>query len=190
MQILYCLLVLVFFTGPQAFGQSYPLMRVLQKDMPQNAVFGFIPACGIGSYLLPTYSWLSSAPASTTNMAFSSVAPTSTTMNMSECKGPKTLVENQPDIYKFAERNLEKLAQDMARGEGESLDALASLMKIPEADQDRWRAVLKREFAFIFPAPQVSPRYVLDQVTTISFNHDIVSPYARNFSWNDLFQTY
>lgn len=180
-------LVLLLGLSPSiSFSQSYPLMRVLQKDFPQNTAVIFFPACGIGSYLLPSYSWFSSAPASATNVSSSVFAPTSTVQNMSQCKGPKKIVENKPEIFNFAKNNLDQLSLDISRGDGETLNALATLLEIPQLERNLWKTSLKNDFSLIFPAPNVDVAYVLDQIASSSNRADIHTPYARNFYWNEL----
>lgn len=185
------LLILVLsLASSVGLSQSYPLMRVLQKDFPDNMV-GPFAACGLGSYIFPDYSWLSSPPASTTNVTFSTSAPTTTTMNSSDCKGPKRLVENKEEIFHFANENIEQLAQDIANGAGESLDALAELMNIPPLDRDNWKLALKKDFSIIFPSPQIATAYVLDQITVATLRAQIEGPKTTNLSWQDLvFGTY
>ena len=180
---------ITFFTlvliSSHMFAKSYPLMRILQKDLPQNMVSVF-PACGLGSHFFPDYSWISSAPASSTNVTSSSLAPTSTTMNASGCKGPKTLVDNHQEIFNYANENIERLARDVANGDGETLDALGELMSIPALDRDVWKQALQERFAIIFPTPDIATAYVLDQIAVSTHLADIDSPSTKNLSWREV----
>ena len=52
----------------------------------------------------------------------------------------------------FAGANLDRLARDMAHGEGEALETLAGLLGIPEAERDAFRRLTKQNFAALFPS--------------------------------------
>lgn len=52
--------------------------------------------------------------------------------------------------------NLDNLARDVARGEGETLQSLAHLMAIEEADKQHFFATLKANFGRLFPNPRVT----------------------------------
>lgn len=52
--------------------------------------------------------------------------------------------------------NLDNLARDVARGEGETMESLAHLMAIDEADKTHFFATLKANFGRIFPDANVT----------------------------------
>lgn len=52
----------------------------------------------------------------------------------------------------FIDSNMNKLARDMSRGEGESLDALAALVGVDAADKDVFASALQTNFGTIFTA--------------------------------------
>ena len=56
----------------------------------------------------------------------------------------------------FAGANLHRLARDMAVGGGESLETLAVLMEIEEADRPAFYTLTKQNFVTIFPAGDVT----------------------------------
>lgn len=64
-------------------------------------------------------------------------------------------------LNKFASQNLEKLAQNMAVGEGESLATLAHMIGIAEADKAAFFAATKTHFDSIFAADDVTAHDVL-----------------------------
>ena len=96
-------------------------------------------------------------------------------------------MENKPEIFNYANDNIEQLALDMANGDGNTLDALAELMEIPALDRDVWKKALQRDFSIIFPAPYVATAFVLDQIASTTGRENIRSPKTRNLSWNDIF---
>ena len=59
-------------------------------------------------------------------------------------------------VRMFAGANLDNLARDMARGEGETLDAFAHLMSIQEADREHFFRFTQSHFGDIFAGDQVT----------------------------------
>jgi hypothetical protein len=51
----------------------------------------------------------------------------------------------------YMDSNIDKVARDMSRGNGENLDTLAVLLGVEPADRDSFRSVLQDNFAAIFP---------------------------------------
>lgn len=64
------------------------------------------------------------------------------------------------DVRVVVASNLDGLARDVAKGEGETLDSLADAMTIDEADKLQFRTALKGNFARIFPTDNVSSEEV------------------------------
>ena len=56
----------------------------------------------------------------------------------------------------YASTNSDQLASEMASGRGESLDTLAQLIGVSEADKPAFFALAKRNFGTLFPGDQVS----------------------------------
>ncbi|WP_028312577.1 DUF3015 domain-containing protein [Derxia gummosa] len=61
----------------------------------------------------------------------------------------------------FAGANLDQLAAEMAAGEGEALDTLASLYNVGAADRAAFNALAQREYAAIFSRSDVTTADVL-----------------------------
>lgn len=57
---------------------------------------------------------------------------------------------SNPAATAFLNSNMEKVARDMSVGEGESLDALATLMNISDADKPAFFAAMKDNFVEIY----------------------------------------
>jgi hypothetical protein len=60
------------------------------------------------------------------------------------------------EVHMLMFSNLDNLARDAARGEGETLESLAHLMAIEEADKKHFFTTLKANFERIFPNPNVT----------------------------------
>ena len=59
-------------------------------------------------------------------------------------------------INMYASANIDQLASDMASGRGESLDTLAQLIGVEDADKPAFFSLAKRNFGALFPSDQVS----------------------------------
>jgi len=56
----------------------------------------------------------------------------------------------------FAGANLDRLARDMAHGEGEALETLAGLLGIPQAERGAFRRLTRENFAALFPSEEAT----------------------------------
>jgi hypothetical protein len=66
----------------------------------------------------------------------------------------------------FASANLDQLAAEIAAGEGETLDTLASLYRIEPADREAFDALAQREYPQLFRSADVTTGQVLDALDT------------------------
>jgi hypothetical protein len=64
----------------------------------------------------------------------------------------------------FFDQNLEQLATDMSRGEGEHLNALMALMKVQDADKNYFKSMVKKQFSTIFPSQNVTSNEALSKL--------------------------
>ncbi len=71
----------------------------------------------------------------------------------------------------FAAANLDRLARDMAQGDGETLDTFAHLLGVTEADRPTFNAFAKAHFAEIFAGSSVTEEEVLASLTAL-MSHD------------------
>jgi hypothetical protein len=71
----------------------------------------------------------------------------------------------------FASANLDRLARDMAQGDGETLDTFAHLLGITEADRPTFNAFAKAHFAEIFAEDSATGEEVLASLTAL-MSHD------------------
>lgn len=59
-------------------------------------------------------------------------------------------------VNTYASANLDQLASDIAAGQGESLDTLAHLIGVSDADTPAFRALAKQNFAALFAADETT----------------------------------
>jgi hypothetical protein len=80
-------------------------------------------------------------------------------------------------LRSFAAANLDRLARDMARGEGEVLSSFAHLMGVAEADRPAFGGFAKQHFAEIFSGDSVTEREVLASLTELMSRDGTLSVY-------------
>jgi hypothetical protein len=78
----------------------------------------------------------------------------------------------------FASQNLDKLAQNMAVGEGESLTTLAELIGIADEDKAAFYAATKAHFDMIFASSNVTAEDVLVALQGVMAEDPVLARYA------------
>lgn len=86
------------------------------------------------------------------------------TTGTSGCNPDGVWASNE-ELNNFTGQNLEKLATDMARGNGETLDAFADLAGI--ADKDAFFAASQKNFSKIFTHENISAGEVLSNMDAV-----------------------
>lgn len=89
------------------------------------------------------------------------------TSGTAECEKPKSFSSNE-DLNKFVADNLDNLAKDIARGEGESLETLAELMGVPEGQRPVFYATLQTHFTQIFPSENITHVDVIENIARVT----------------------
>ncbi len=79
---------------------------------------------------------------------------------------PESLVKNE-ELRHFVADNLDSLAQDIARGRGETLVAVADLMGVPKAKRAAFDKKLQKNFSTIFPSAEVTHIQVLQNIQKV-----------------------
>jgi hypothetical protein len=74
--------------------------------------------------------------------------------------------------------SLDNLATDVARGEGETLTSLASVMAIDEADQPRFFVSLQDNFVRIFPDENVTADEVITSINAVMAEDEVLARYV------------
>lgn len=68
------------------------------------------------------------------------------------------------ELRKFAAAHIDQISRDAARGEGESLSALAYLLQLPAEQHDAFGLFVRDHFVELFPNQHVSSSEVLDSL--------------------------
>jgi len=83
-------------------------------------------------------------------------------------------------IRMFASSNLDRLAMEMAEGQGKALDALAHLMNIQLYDRPAFFSLTKTHFAELFPSDHVTAGAMLTSLNTLMAADPRLSVYAAS----------
>jgi len=116
--------------------------------------------CGVGTNLMEGKEGLvAHLLASCTNGY--TLQSVSITFNSFGCDSTGT-VTTDAQLRKFAAANIDQLSRDAARGEGESLSALAHLLQVPAEQHDTFGLFARAHFVELFPHQDVSSNELLD----------------------------
>lgn len=74
---------------------------------------------------------------------------------------------------------LDNIAEDMAQGQGEALDAYATLLGVEKADRAHFAKVAQANFSTIFSAPDVTGEQVLANTLEVMSRDQQLARYAK-----------
>jgi len=80
------------------------------------------------------------------------------------CEKPEKFASNETNI--FVAKNMDALATDIAMGQGEKLDTLASLLKIE--NKSAFAARLQQNFSAIYTDEEVTSAQIIDRILIIT----------------------
>ncbi len=124
--------------------------------------------CGLGSIAWEGQSdgLMTQTCAATTNGTFGNQT-FGITSGTSNCQQYKTWTYNDK-VDTFVADNMDNLARDIARGQGEYVNTLAVLMDIPKAKKDAFRSELQAHFSDIYPSDQVTYSEVVQNIVIVA----------------------
>jgi len=132
------------------------------------------PGCGVGAMIWKGQSGI--APhvlAATTNGTFGNQTFGMTTGTLG-CQTNQSV----QSMAMYMDSNIDKVARDMSRGNGENLDTLAVLLGVDEADRDSLRRVLQDNFATIFPSSDTTSGEAVDAIVALLESDQALSKYV------------
>ncbi len=80
-----------------------------------------------------------------------------------ECEKPSKFASREK-LDTYIADNMDNLANDIARGQGEYLNTLAVLMEVPEGSRSDFYSTLQNNFSRIYPSTDVSSSDVLTNI--------------------------
>ncbi|WP_111494397.1 MULTISPECIES: DUF3015 domain-containing protein [Marinobacter] len=131
------------------------------------------PGCGVGAMIWKGQSGM--APhilAATTNGTLGNQTFGMTTGTL----GCNTN-ESVQSMAMYMDNNIDKIARDMSRGEGENLDTLAVLLKVDEADRPAFRQLMQDNFATIFPSSDTTSDEAVSAIVALLESHETLGKY-------------
>ena len=137
---------------------------LVASPMVVNAKDYGAAGCGVGSIIFDGKSGLGPhVLAATTNNFYGTqtFAMTSGTLGC-DVNDP---IQSHAALY--IDSNLDNIAADVARGEGEALMALAELLNVEDSDRATFSSVLKKNFDVIFTTDSVSSTDVMRSLRSV-----------------------
>ena len=122
--------------------------------------------CGLGSMAFEGNDGLISQICAATTNGTSSNQTFGITSGTSNCTEYETWTSNQK-VNVFVADNMDSLAKDIAKGTGEHLDTLASLMNVPQKDRTAFNAKLQKNFSRIYTSEYVTATDVIRNIEAV-----------------------
>jgi hypothetical protein len=134
--------------------------------------------CGLGSMLWEGQKGLGfEVLAATTNGVLGTQTFGITTGTLG-CDAPNQPIKAEHRIQMFAGANIDRLAREMALGEGEALEALAVLMSVEQADRPAFYALTQAQFVAIFPRSEMTSGEMLVALNRVMADDARLARYA------------
>lgn len=123
--------------------------------------------CGLGSIAWEGQNGLmSQTMAATTNGTFGNQT-FGITSGTSNCEQYKEFTYS-PKVNTFVAENMDNLATDIARGQGEYVNTLALLMEVPSAKRASFRSQLQAHFSDIYTSDKVTHSEVVKNIMVVA----------------------
>ena len=132
--------------------------------------------CGLGSMVMSGQDGkLFKVLGATTNSTFGNQT-FGITFGTLGCDGSGT-VTAAAKVSLFIDGNMDNLARDMSKGEGETLSTLAEVWGVPAADQATFNQVAQAHFSDVFTSENVTSQDVLENLNTLISNDAQLASY-------------
>ncbi|WP_394168196.1 DUF3015 family protein [Saccharospirillum alexandrii] len=150
----------------------------LTVAMSGTAMAGSGPGCGLGSMIFAEKTGtFNHVLASITNGIYSNQAFGMSTGTLG-CDSSQSIEYTQ--VAAYLDTNLDQVAVDMARGEGEALDGLATLLDIQASDRAAFSAAAQANFTRIFPSADTTRETAVDSLMAVLREDQNLAVYALN----------
>ncbi len=127
--------------------------------------------CGPGWYLFKENSLVSSSFRATTNAILLPVVTFGMTFGTSNCTQHKIVKTEKESLY-FVTMNYFELKSEIAKGNGEYINALAQTMGCESSANERLSTALKRNYPVIFQNSSIQPEATLSEVYKTIFRDE------------------
>ena len=163
-------------------------MKTFLRSIVLGVTLAFAPtgaalaACGVGSTI-----WEGSDGTGAKIVAFTTDVWTfkalSTTFQSSGCSAEDSLftnVSSNAKVRAFASQNLDHLAAEMARGQGERLDAFAHLIQVRSEHLADLRSLAQQRFEVLFPHDEVTAGEMLQALARLMAEDEVLTAYVNS----------
>lgn len=132
------------------------------------------PGCGVGAMIFKGQSGVGPhVLAATTNGTFGNQTFGMTTGTLG-CNTNQAV----QSMAMYMDSNVDKIARDMSRGQGENLDTLAVLLNIEPSDRDAFRSLLQDNFAAIFPSSDTTSGEAVEAIVSLMEQDEALAKYV------------
>ncbi len=132
-----------------------------------NAVDPKNTGCGLGSMAFEGQNGLVSQTFAATTNGTSGNQTFGITSGTSNCEQYKTFTMNEK-LNTFVAENMDSLAKDIAKGEGEYLDTMAGLMAVDQTQRSQFYGLLQKNFSQIYPSSVVTHTDVVTHIGEVA----------------------
>ncbi len=147
--------------------------------LPATAFADNVGGCGWGSKLFDGQKGIFPQVLAVTTNGTSANQTFGITSGTSGCSQDGA-VKSKWKTAAFIDANMNRLALDASRGEGESLVSLASLVGVSEADRGAFNSALQNNFEVIFAGPSVTSNEVAAGLRNVLAADAALSQYTAN----------
>lgn len=123
--------------------------------------------CGLGYMAFPNQSTVLEQVLAATTNGTSGNQTFGISSGTSNCDKPSEWASNER-LNRFVAENMDNLAGDIAKGQGEYLSTLAVLLDIPEADRTAFYGKLQNNFSRIYTSEAVNHVDVINNIQTVT----------------------
>lgn len=134
--------------------------------------------CGLGTAVVfkDANEWHEHVLAATTN-GTSGNQTFGITFGTLGCDGTGTVTSSEK-IALFIDGNMEQLARDMSKGEGETLATLAEAWGVADQDKAAFNALAQAQFSSVFTSENVTSQTVLENLNTVLASNAQLASYT------------
>lgn len=155
------------------------LISALCLALPVSALADNVGNCGWGSKLFDGQGGIAPQVLAVTTNGTSGNQTFAISSGTSGCT-QDGVIRSSWRTAAYIDANMNRFAKDVSRGEGESLDSLAQLMDVSEADKRLFNSKLQQNFAAIFPGEDVNSEQVATALRDILAGYSQLARYSAN----------
>lgn len=134
------------------------------------------PGCGWGSMLFKGQSGKASHVVAATTNGTSGNNTFGMTSGTNGCDTSKTISYTGTSAVVF--HNMDRLSNDIAKGDGEILSTVAAVMGIQEQDVPTFKRVMHENFDTLYPNSEVTSNQVLDTMIDLMSKDEALAKYV------------